>query len=115
MVHQHGNNSIGRITTVASPPQAAPLGGPDTGPGALGGGSLCIPCAITAALHAMFGAPVDTATGDMYHMFSDITIPGRGIPLAFTRTYNSLTPGTVGHSGMAGRIRTTCRSALTAA
>ncbi len=30
------------------------------------------------------------ATGNFYHTFADLTIPGRGVPLAFTHTYNSL-------------------------
>jgi len=36
------------------------------------------------------GYPVNTATGDFYHAFTDLSIPGRGIPLRVTRTYNSL-------------------------
>ncbi len=34
--------------------------------------------------------PINAATGDFYHTFTDIAIPGRGIPLRTTRTYNSL-------------------------
>ncbi len=33
--------------------------------------------------------PVSTVTGNMYHDETDITIKGRGIDYAFTRTYNS--------------------------
>jgi len=36
------------------------------------------------------GYPVNAATGDFYHTFTDLSIPGRGIPLRVTRTYNSL-------------------------
>jgi len=34
--------------------------------------------------------PVNCATGDFYNTFTDLSVPGRGIPLAFSRTYNSL-------------------------
>lgn len=33
--------------------------------------------------------PVATATGNMYHDETDLVIPGKGLPYAFTRTYNS--------------------------
>lgn len=33
--------------------------------------------------------PVNCATGDFWHMFTDASTPGRGLPLAVTRTYNS--------------------------
>ena len=36
------------------------------------------------------GYPVDGATGNFWHSFSDVLVPGRGIPLTFVRTYNSL-------------------------
>lgn len=34
--------------------------------------------------------PVDTATGNFWHTFDDLSIPGRGRPIDLTRTYNSL-------------------------
>lgn len=33
--------------------------------------------------------PVSTVTGNMYHDETDLVIPGKGMPYAFTRTYNS--------------------------
>jgi len=33
---------------------------------------------------------VSCATGDFWHTVTDLSIPGRGIPLNFTRTYNSI-------------------------
>ncbi|MEW6155330.1 MAG: LamG-like jellyroll fold domain-containing protein, partial [Actinomycetota bacterium] len=33
--------------------------------------------------------PVNTATGNFWHTFTDLTIPGRGVPLRLQRTYNS--------------------------
>lgn len=43
--------------------------------------------------------PVDCTTGDFYHSFSDLSIPGRGIPLDLERTYNSLAAATNGPFG----------------
>jgi YD repeat-containing protein len=34
--------------------------------------------------------PINTATGDFWHTFGDLGIPGRGLPLAFAHTYDSL-------------------------
>lgn len=36
------------------------------------------------------GDPVDTATGNFWHTFCDLAIPGRGPAIDLTRTYNSL-------------------------
>jgi YD repeat-containing protein len=36
------------------------------------------------------GHPINCATGDFWHAFNDFSLPGRGIPLQFTHTYNSL-------------------------
>ncbi len=35
------------------------------------------------------GQPVNCATGTFWHEFTDASIPGRGVPLKFTRTYSS--------------------------
>ena len=35
------------------------------------------------------GEPVNDATGDFYDTFSDVTVPGAGIPMTFTRTYDA--------------------------
>lgn len=43
--------------------------------------------------------PVDNATGDFWHTFVDLTIPGRGIAISLARTYNSLSAGRVGRFG----------------
>ena len=34
--------------------------------------------------------PVNCATGNFFHVFSDLQIPGRGVPLDLNRTYNAL-------------------------
>ena len=35
------------------------------------------------------GCPINTATGEFFRTFNDLSVPGRGMPLAFTRTYSS--------------------------
>ena len=66
-----------------------PIGGAYAGPQTYGGGNFCLPCLVSHLLHSLFGAPVDTATGNMSDQAVDLSITGRGYPLAFTRTYNS--------------------------
>ncbi len=48
--------------------------------------------------------PVNSATGDFFHTFSDLSVPGRGVPLQFTRTYNSLSAGNAGPLGNGGPL-----------
>ena len=36
--------------------------------------------------------PVNTATGDYFNSPTDLTVPGKGIPFIFTRSYNSQDP-----------------------
>lgn len=60
-----------------------------------GGGSPWIcPCTRAATNY-----PVDTATGEFYHTFSDFQVPGRGLPLDLERTYSSLNASTLGRFG----------------
>lgn len=64
-----------------------PLGGP---PGILeapGGSNPAWPQCLCASRSA--GDPVDTATGYFTETQTDLTTPGRGVPLDLTRTYNS--------------------------
>ncbi len=70
-------------------PLSALAGGFVTAAEMYGGGGFCLACLMKSLAHSSFGSPVDAADGNMYHTFSDIQIPGRGYPLAFTRTYNS--------------------------
>jgi RHS repeat-associated protein len=53
---------------------------------------LC-PCTISSTAR-----PVNDATGEFYHTFTDFHIPGR-IDMDFTRTYSSLRTATVGRTG----------------
>jgi RHS repeat-associated protein len=39
------------------------------------------------------GLPINTATGNFSHDFSDFSIPGRGMPIGLKRSYNSLASG----------------------
>ena len=73
------------IATVSGGPSTAESFG--TGSGAFGPNWV--------ARHA---EPVNTATGNYDTQVTDLSMPGRGIPFALTRTYNSLDP-TVGPFG----------------
>ncbi len=79
--------------------QFPPIGGAPNPSELYGGGGFCPTCLMKSIIHAVFGAPVDAEDGNMYHTFNDIQIPGRGLPLAFTRTYNSLAASTNGPLG----------------
>src|SRR5690606_2521279 len=41
---------------------------------------------------AFEGDPVNTANGNHAYAYTDLSIPTRGLPLSFTRSYNSLLP-----------------------
>ncbi len=70
-------------------PQGTPTGGPVDPSEELGG------CSDGHQVHgSATGYPVDTASGDFWHSFTDLTVPGRGPALNLTRTYNSATAGT---------------------
>jgi RHS repeat-associated protein len=45
------------------------------------------------------GQPVNCATGVFWHTFEDVSVPGDGVPLAFTRTYTSSAAATDGPLG----------------
>jgi RHS repeat-associated protein len=76
---------------VKEPALQGPVGGPLTLRELLAGGhnlsEFCVACFISG--HESFGQPVDAPTGNFWHSFTDLNIPGRGIPLNLTRTYNS--------------------------
>ena len=52
---------------------------------------------------------VDCATGDFYEAFTDDSIPGRGVPLDLSRTYNSVSASVAGPLATAGRALIACR------
>lgn len=54
----------------------------------------------TCVCHAQHtGAPVDSATGNFWHSFEGLAIPGRGPALAFSHSYNSLAAANDGPLG----------------
>jgi RHS repeat-associated protein len=81
-------------------------GGPAGGGGGSGSGGgsgvLCLPWCPgdepkgerrdNAAGGSVVGDPVNLSNGNMFMRFMDIALPGRGLPIAFDRTYNSLEP-----------------------
>jgi YD repeat-containing protein len=57
---------------------------------ATGGGSLDEQCQCADVPATGSAAdPVDTATGDFYETRTDLTLPGTGVPLDFSRTYDA--------------------------
>lgn len=84
----------GSAQVLSQNPQAAPTGGPVASNEQLGG------CSCGLGVHASATAyPVDTASGNFWHTFHDVAIPGRGPALDLSRTYNSLSAGTDGLFG----------------
>jgi RHS repeat-associated protein len=73
---------------------------PFYGPGQLerlGDGSGCLQCPGSQGSYTR--NPVNPATGNFWHTFSDVSIPGRGIPISLRRTYNSLAASIPGRFG----------------
>ncbi len=74
-----------------------PVGGPLSPGESFGGANPSSKwCACATPGHA---DPVTTATGNFWETFADISIPGRGQPLLFSRTYNSLAADVDGSLG----------------
>jgi RHS repeat-associated protein len=73
--------AAGQVTPQGSTP------GADT----WGGGSPSEPCISCdgASSGAGSGETVNTATQDVYDTVTDVSLPGPGVPLAFTRTYDA--------------------------
>ncbi len=69
-----------------------PQGGPYEGPSTFAGGSLSQGCTCKGAATSGepgIKRPINTATGDFYESTTDLTVPGPGLPLTFTRTYDA--------------------------
>lgn len=65
--------------------QASLTGGP------IGPGEQMAGCGETHSTRAQATSyPIDTATGNFWHTFTDLSIPGRGPAIEVQRTYNSL-------------------------
>jgi RHS repeat-associated protein len=78
------------IAKIAGPGTAV-LGGGPTSSEMLGSSCACTSPSL--------GKPVNTATGNFWHSFVDLAVPGRGFPLAVGRTYNAAAAGTSGPLG----------------
>jgi len=93
IVHDDGNYFlIDSVCTDAPGTYTTPIGGP-VGDQMAGNPS-------TNAVQCEYGSyPVNCATGDFWHTFSDFSIRSRGLPLAVTRTYNSALAAAAGPFG----------------
>ena len=70
----------------------------------LGGSNPMVPCFSCAVDRLVkFGYPVDSASGNFWHTFNELGIPGRGPDLAFSLTYNSLEAGASSLAGYGWR------------
>lgn len=65
---------------------AGPVGGPLTTSETFGGKNA----SHSTSVQCQIGAPVNCATGNFWHTFGDVSIPGRGPALALSRTYNAM-------------------------
>jgi RHS repeat-associated protein len=79
---------------VAITPTTFVAPGPTTG-NLQGGGSPSMPGGQAPCQ----GAPVNCLNGEFWHTFTDTSVPGRGLPLDFTRTYSSLAAASNGPLG----------------
>lgn len=96
--HQLAGANATTVSVFGSDGPAGIHGGPLTPSETLGGGNPGEPC-LTCQVAQQGGYPVNTATGDFWDTVTDDSIPGRGIPLDLTRTYNSLAASTAGPFG----------------
>lgn len=83
-VHAPGHRLGNGLVTI-TPGQHPLQSGPITATEQLGGGSPSQRCIQRCEA----GDPVDLATGNFWEAFDDLSVPGRGPGLGFTRTYNS--------------------------
>lgn len=84
-----------QITNHFNAGRATAASGP-TAPSQVGGGS---PSAPPPSSCQQTGHPVNCATGEMWHRFLDLSVPGRGLGLWFVRTYSTTLAG---HDGPMG-------------
>ncbi|MHB8340818.1 MAG: DUF6531 domain-containing protein, partial [Mycobacteriales bacterium] len=73
-----------------APPGVAPPGSGPSGSELWGDANPAEPGACACATHPTHADPVQTATGNLVETATDLSVPGRGPGLAFTRTYNAL-------------------------
>ena len=75
------------------------VGGPKTAAQSATGGCNCASQNPPTGRGNATGSPVDTATGNFWHIFTDFSISGRSYPLSFVRSYNSQSAATNGPLG----------------
>lgn len=68
---------------------SGPIGGPVTPAETLGGAENIAERHLACSTGQATRDPVTTSTGNFWHTFDDLSIPGRGAPLNLSRTYNS--------------------------
>jgi RHS repeat-associated protein len=80
---EHYTGGVWSVTVTQQPPAGGPVLAAE-----VRGGSNCA-CANADLGQSHSGDPVDTAYGGFSESYTDLTIPGRGMPLQFSRTYDS--------------------------
>ncbi len=90
IVHDDGNYFVVDSMCTDALDVTAP---PNTGVLEGGGSPDVLP---TSCSH---GSPVNCVTGEFWHAFTDLTIPGKGLPIDLTRTYSSLAASDLGPLG----------------
>jgi RHS repeat-associated protein len=87
------------IAAAGAASQQPLAGGPIT-PAEEPASNPCVPCSQEArGQNSLTGDPVNPEFGDLDESATDMSIPGRGIPLQVTRTYDSLNAATDGPLG----------------
>jgi RHS repeat-associated protein len=89
----------GETWSVTPSPQLPPTNGPPTTAENAANNPSEAQCASS---QNRCGDPVDTESGVFSHTFSDFAIPGSGIPLSFSHTYDSFTGSTASTPGPLG-------------
>lgn len=93
--HQVGTHMYQGVVYAYAPDGVSPTGIAVVNMEGAGGGSSSEPCQCTGLngpgipTVQSSGDPVSTATGDFYETATDLSLPGAGVPLAFTRTYDA--------------------------
>lgn len=84
---------------VASGNALPPQGSPITKTEVATGDNFCWRCYAQRTVNGSRAEPVNTLTGTFYERYTDLSIPGRGLPIAFTRTYSSARAASSGPLG----------------
>jgi len=94
-----GSSASFSVFLNTTPGVFTPIGGPLTSAELRGSANYCYKCWLNHYLHSQIADPVEAVTGNFTETVADLSIPGRGIPLAFTRTYNAQAAATNGPLG----------------